>query len=123
MTMTSLSPALSTKLCMLRGVRFRCPNCGEGKLFRAYLKQVDNCAVCGAALGQIRADDFPTWATVILTGHVLLPIAFFSQNFDLPILVQLGLWLPLTLGITLALLPRCKGAIIGLMWAMGGSSS
>jgi uncharacterized protein (DUF983 family) len=121
--MTALSPALSTKLSMLRGARFRCPNCGKGKLFRAYLKQVDHCAVCGAALGEIRADDFPTWATVILTGHLLLPIAFLSQNFDLPLGVQLAFWLPLTLAITLFLLPRCKGAIIGLMWAMGGSSS
>jgi uncharacterized protein (DUF983 family) len=121
MNMASSSPKLSTTLCMLRGARFRCPNCGAGKLFRSYLKQVDNCAVCGAALGKIRADDFPTWATVILTGHLLLPIAFLSQNFDLPVSIELAFWLPLTLAITLLLLPRCKGAIIGLMWASGGS--
>jgi len=31
---------------MKRGFRCRCPRCGEGKLFRAFLKTNDKCSVC-----------------------------------------------------------------------------
>jgi uncharacterized protein (DUF983 family) len=30
-----------------RGLRGRCPRCGKGKLFRAFLKVDDHCSVCG----------------------------------------------------------------------------
>ena len=32
---------------MWRGFQCRCPNCGEGHLFRSFLKTVDNCERCG----------------------------------------------------------------------------
>ena len=40
-----------------RGSRLRCPNCGEGLLFRAYLKVNDTCPVCGEEFFHQRADD------------------------------------------------------------------
>ena len=30
-----------------RGLRFRCPNCGEGRLFSSFFKMRDACAICG----------------------------------------------------------------------------
>jgi len=39
-----------------RGARGRCPNCGRGKLFRAYLKIRPTCEVCG----QDNANTLPT---------------------------------------------------------------
>ena len=115
-----LAPEHSTKICVLRGARHRCPQCGEGRLYRSYLKPVAYCANCGAALGQIRADDFPPWLTIILTGHLLLPFALLSRDIEVSMAAQLAFWLPATLAMTLVLLPRCKGAIIGLMWSMAG---
>ncbi|NUR11435.1 MAG: DUF983 domain-containing protein, partial [Bradyrhizobium sp.] len=41
---------------MKRGFRGRCPRCGEGKLFRAFLKTADNCAKCGLDFTPHRAD-------------------------------------------------------------------
>jgi uncharacterized protein (DUF983 family) len=38
---------------MLRGFRCRCPACGEGKLFRAFLKVDDTCRACGEELHHI----------------------------------------------------------------------
>ena len=32
---------------MKRGFRSRCPRCGKGKLFRAFLKVDDHCSACG----------------------------------------------------------------------------
>jgi len=34
-----------------------------------------------------------------------------------PIWAQLALWVPMTLAMTLLLLPRIKGAVIGAHWA------
>src|SRR5579864_3036961 len=30
-----------------RGVRFRCPNCGEGRVFFSFFRMRDECPVCG----------------------------------------------------------------------------
>lgn len=30
-----------------RGLRFRCPNCGEGRVFSSFFKMRDECEVCG----------------------------------------------------------------------------
>lgn len=113
-----LTKEISRKTCILRGIRFRCPSCGVGKLYRSYLRQVEHCAVCGTSLGHIQADDFPPWLTIILVGHLLVPCALASAYLDLSALAQLVFWLPFTLAATLFLLPRSKGAILGLMWAL-----
>lgn len=44
-----------------RGFKRRCPSCGTGHLFRAYLKQVEHCDTCTEKIGHIRADDFPAY--------------------------------------------------------------
>jgi len=40
-----------------RGLRGRCPRCGEGRLFRAFLKVDNNCSSCGLDFTPHRADD------------------------------------------------------------------
>jgi len=52
-----------------RGIMCRCPNCGEGKLFRAYLKVNDECPVCGEVLSHHRADDLPPYISILIVGH------------------------------------------------------
>src|SRR5690349_5717088 len=42
---------------VFRGACARCPSCGRGQLFRAYLKPVESCAECNVSLKHIRADD------------------------------------------------------------------
>ena len=104
------------KTASLRAVMGRCPACGEGKLFRSYLKQVDNCASSGEAFGQIRADDAAPWATIILVGHVFLPFAFMIDVDFLPAWVVMTMWSALFAAISLALLPRAKAMFIAILW-------
>jgi uncharacterized protein (DUF983 family) len=103
-----------------RGFCERCPNCGKGKLFRAYLKPVDNCAVCHTELGHIRADDGPAYFTILLVGHfVVAPLLFFRIIWQAsPWIIVPATLIPL-LVITLWLLPRVKGAFIGYMYVHG----
>jgi uncharacterized protein (DUF983 family) len=116
-----LAPVISKKVAILRGIRNRCPRCGIGKLFQSYLTPVSHCAVCGASLGHYRADDFAPWMTIILVGHLLIPFVLAFQHVEVSATVQLAFWLPVALALTLLLLPRCKGVVIGLMWSLDPS--
>ncbi|TIU90881.1 MAG: DUF983 domain-containing protein, partial [Mesorhizobium sp.] len=57
---------------MKRGALGRCPHCGEGKLFRAFVKTVDKCDHCGEELHHHRADDLPAYLVVVIVGHIVL---------------------------------------------------
>jgi uncharacterized protein (DUF983 family) len=104
--------------CMWRGFRFRCPSCGEGKLFYRFLKPVEHCPACGEALGYIRADDFPPYLTIIVVAHLFVPFVLLFETWGASTTFQLVFWLPMVLAATLLLLPRFKGAVIGLMWSL-----
>jgi uncharacterized protein (DUF983 family) len=118
----SAKPGPDVWTAVLRGLRFRCPNCGRGRLFRAYLKPVESCAQCGENLGRIRADDGPAWLTVLITGHVTVGTALTTEIVHpLPVAVSLALFTSLTLVMALALLPRAKGVFIGAIWAMNAT--
>jgi uncharacterized protein (DUF983 family) len=104
---------------MMRGWRGRCPNCGEGRMFRAYVKVADNCPACGEALHHQRTDDAPAYFVILIVGHVVVPIVFAVEvAFTPSYWVHAVLWLPLTIGMSLALLQPIKGAIVGLQWAL-----
>ena len=103
---------------MGRGVRSRCPNCGEGTLFRGFLTVTDSCDACGEELHHHRADDAPPYFTISIVGHVVLTLALAVETFYAPPLwVHAAVWAPLTLGMSLGLLRPIKGAIVGLQWA------
>jgi uncharacterized protein (DUF983 family) len=105
-------------LSMLRGFLGRCPHCGEGRMFRAYLKVADACPVCGEDLHHHQADDAPPYFTMTIVGHVIVAAVLAVEVAYKPeIWVHLALWLPLTLLLSLWLLPRVKGAIVGMQWA------
>jgi uncharacterized protein (DUF983 family) len=116
--MQSLAPR-DTWAAMLRGWRGRCPNCGEGRMFRAFLKVADHCPACGEALHHQRTDDAPAYFVILIVGHIVVPIVFTVEVAFAPSYwVHAALWLPLTIAMSLALLPPIKGALVGLQWAM-----
>ena len=111
--------AVPLALAIRRGVLGLCPNCGAGKLFRGYLKQVQTCSSCGEELGHIRADDAPAWLTILVTGHLVVFTALgVEQSVDWPVWVSMTLWSSVTLLLALLLLPRAKGIFIAMIWAM-----
>ncbi len=104
---------------MARGFRCRCPACGEGRLFNAFLKPVATCARCGEDLSHQRADDAPPYFTILIVGHLIVPLMVAAALFtDFSTTTHLAIWLPLTAGLCLALLQPVKGALIGLQWAL-----
>jgi len=114
------TPAPSRLKAILRGAGHRCPNCGEGPLYRKYLKVADRCSACGHALGEYRADDGPAYFTILLVGHlVIAPMLFLQWIWKAPIWLVLPLTLIPLAAITLWALPRVKGALIGLLYSLG----
>lgn len=104
---------------MKRGVRGRCPVCAEGKLFRAYLKVNERCAVCGTEFWRFRADDGPAYVTLFIAGHLIVPIMFWvERNYVWPIWLHMLVFLPLTALFMLALLPLTKGGLVGVQVAL-----
>ena len=102
-----------------RGFRGRCPRCGEGKLFRAFLKVDDHCSVCGLDFTPHRADDLPAYLVIVIVGHIVVPtVLFIETDFSPPVWLQLAIYLPLTLVLSLALLQPVKGAVVGVQWAL-----
>jgi uncharacterized protein (DUF983 family) len=99
-----------------RALRGRCPCCGEGRLFRSYLKQVEACAACNERFGAIRADDAAPWLTIILVGHIFLPLAFIIDLGFLPAwAAALGL-AGFFAALSLAILPKAKALFIAILW-------
>ena len=102
-----------------RGFRGRCPRCGEGKLFRAYHKVANDCSSCGLDFTPHRADDLPAYLVIVIVGHIVVPSALMIETeLSPPVWLQLSIYLPLTLVLSLLLLQPVKGAVVGLQWAL-----
>jgi uncharacterized protein (DUF983 family) len=103
---------------MRNGFFGRCPHCGQGKLFHAFLKVVDKCPVCGEDFSHHRADDAPAYFNIAIVGHIVVPLALAVEiSFAPSYWIHLALWLPLTLSLSFALMQPIKGAIVAWQWA------
>ena len=101
-----------------RGLARRCPNCGEGRLLRGYLTIRSPCEVCGNDNTIYPSDDFPPYLTILVVGHVVLPLlVWMDSTYEPPLWLMAAVWLPVTTAMCLVLLPFMKGATVGLCWA------
>ncbi len=104
---------------ILRGLACRCPACGSGKLFGAFLKPVAACAACGEDLSHQRADDLPPYIVIMVVGHVLLGGYMMTDMiFVMSEWIHLAIWVPIALLVSLLIIQPIKGGVIGLQWAL-----
>jgi len=109
----------SLQRAMLRGFLRKCPSCGTGNLFHAFLKISNKCPDCHEELHHHRADDAPPYFTTFIVGHLLVPGVLVVEKVWQPeIWVHLSIWFPLTIILSVWLLPRMKGATLALQWAL-----
>lgn len=117
------SPQDSGRACwpaVRRGFAGHCPQCGEGKMFRAYLKVNDECPKCGEELHHQRADDAPPYLTIFIVGHIAAGMLMFADEQwpQLDMWIHMIVWPLVAILMSLWLLPRVKGALIGYQWAL-----
>lgn len=101
------------------GLRGRCPHCGQGRLFKGFLKPVDSCEVCGEALHHQRADDLPPYVVITIVGHVVVGGLLLAEKYaDWSMGLHMAVWPALTVILSLLLMQPVKGGVIGLQWAL-----
>ena len=112
-------PARRLDEAMWRGFKGICPHCGEGRLFRSFLKTVDACEKCGEEIHHHRADDLPAYLVIAVVGHIVVGAFMGVEAVTVwPGWLHLTIWVPITILMSLLLLQPTKGAIVGLQWAL-----
>jgi len=107
-----------TMSAVWKGWRRRCPNCGSGPLMKGYLTVRHDCVACREALHHHRADDGPAYLTILIVGHIMAPalLAVFTAWRPDPMTLA-AVFVTGTVALSLWLLPRLKGALVGFQWA------
>jgi uncharacterized protein (DUF983 family) len=105
---------------LMRSFRGYCPACGEGRMFRAFLKVADQCPHCGEELHHHRADDFPAYLVIVIVGHLLVPILLAVETEIAPaVWISMTIWPLVALTMALGLLQPVKGAVVAIQWFGG----
>lgn len=129
LTQTDQTSDRPTWQAMRRGAVGRCPACGEGRLFSAYLKVAEACPSCHEALHHQRTDDGPAYLTILIVSHLGAPLLLASfiawRPSAMTMILSFGIG---AIVLSLAMLPVIKGGMVGLQWArrmhgFGGTSS
>lgn len=113
--MTEITPNIYVPIG--RGLRGRCPRCGEGKLFSGFLTLRKNCDRCGLDYDFADAGDGPAVFVILIGGALVVFAALITEVvYQPPYWVHAALWLPLILLVTLAPLRLIKGVLIALQY-------
>ncbi len=109
------TPRHTTGQIIRLGARGRCPRCGQGKLFKGYLKVADRCSVCDLLFAGHDTGDGPVVPLMLLIGGVIVGLALWLElSMQPPVWVHMAIWLPAVVISTLATLPVLKGINIAL---------
>ena len=104
-------------LPIARGLRGRCPRCGEGKLFTGFLGLRAGCDRCGLDYGFADAGDGPAVFVILIGGFVVVFAALVTEIlFQPPYWVHAVLWLPLIAILVLGGLRLVKAALMVLQY-------
>ena len=113
--MTDKAP--TNNLPIGRGLRGRCPRCGEGRLFHGFLALRPACERCGLDYGFADAGDGPAVFVILIGGFIVVFAALMTEVvYQPPYWVHAALWLPLILIVTLVPLRLVKGLLIALQY-------
>ena len=109
--------ASSSNLPIGRGLRGRCPRCGEGRRFQGFLALRPACEKCGLDYSFADAGDGPAVFVILFGGFIVVFAALITEVvYQPPYWVHAALWLPLILIVTLAPLRLIKGLLIALQY-------
>ncbi len=99
------------------GLRCRCPNCGEGQLYRGFLKFKDRCDACGADLTVADVGDGASFFVMFLALIVIVPAAMIMElALSPPRWVHFLIWPPVIIVFCVMLLRPFKATLFALQW-------
>lgn len=102
-----------------RGLRLRCPVCGQGRLFRTYFRMYDQCSCCGVGF----AREHGQWVgsldiNTLLVAFILMIGVGFSPSWPLP--VSLAVWLSAAVIVPLITFRFSRGLWTAIVHLTGG---
>jgi uncharacterized protein (DUF983 family) len=96
------------------GLRARCPQCGQGKLFRGFLTVAEKCERCGLSLGFADAGDGAAWFVMLTAGAIAVAAALFVEvNWQPSYWVHAMVAVAFAIILPLVLLRPVKGVLLG----------
>ena len=96
---------------------FRCPRCGEGKLYRNLLDINDQCSVCGLPLKQREQGDGPAFFAILIIGALTaIGASVVEIKYEPPFWLHAVIWIPFITFGTLLSLRFLKAALIGMQY-------
>ena len=98
---------------LIRGLRRRCPRCGDGRLFHRWYTLHDRCPCCDLDYEDASGN---TWAFMYLSTAFLTGLFVVAMLFLIPPALWAGraVVLPLALVVIVGSLPYRKGVAIGM---------
>jgi uncharacterized protein (DUF983 family) len=114
------SPAHNVWSAIGHGLRGRCPNCGQGRLYHNFIEPVETCPTCAEPLGRYNVGLLLPFVVIMIVAHVLIGVMLSMEvggknNAG----TYLSVMVPLSVIIPLAVLRSVKGALIAILWARG----
>jgi uncharacterized protein (DUF983 family) len=91
----------------------RCPVCGQGKLFKSYLKVAEACPACATDFKAADTGDGPVVFVILIAGFAAcagLLISLLAWNWG-PLML-LSVWPAFAIVLALILMPVLKGLMI-----------
>lgn len=100
-----------------RGLACRCPNCGKAPLFQGFLKIRSRCPACDFDLVKADTGDGPAVFVMLGVGSICcFGMLFTELAFDPPIWLELAIWLPLTVLLSVGTLRPLKSLLVSLQF-------
>mgnify|MGYP001356946320 CR=1 FL=1 len=102
---------------IVTGLRCHCPRCGRGRLFAGYLRLAQRCPECELDFAFADSGDGPAVFVIFLVAPIVVILALVVGSMaPIPPWMHLVLWIPVTLLLSLLLLPPFKGVLVNLQY-------
>jgi uncharacterized protein (DUF983 family) len=99
------------------GLTGRCPRCGKGSLFDGFLRVASRCKHCGLDFAFADSGDGPVAFITLVAGFIVCGAALLVEvRYAPPMWVHAALWLPLGIGVPLAMMRPSKALMLALQY-------
>ncbi|OQP83874.1 hypothetical protein BTR14_21265 [Rhizobium rhizosphaerae] len=99
------------------GLTGHCPRCGQGRLFQGLLAVRPACTTCGLDYSFADSGDGPVVFVILIVGFIVVGLALWAEiNFAPPLWLQIALWGPLAIVLSLVATRLMKGVLINLQF-------
>ena len=96
---------------------FRCPRCGEGRVFQSLLELSESCSSCGLPIRKHDLGDGAVFFVMLMVGFSISALAALTQLFfSPPWWLHMALWPPMIVVLSLYFLRFSRATLLALQY-------